>query len=116
MGGRDHGAPGCCARPALGLSRTARRPGFAVGPKGHPIIGMGAGSVAIRAWARSRGTSKRESGTRSRRADPATSSGLLLAIVNARGQVDAGHIEPFAAELERGLEAGATQLLVDLSD
>jgi anti-anti-sigma regulatory factor len=38
-----------------------------------------------------------------------------MAIVNARGVVDAAHVRPFARELSRAVGAGATKLLVDLS-
>jgi anti-anti-sigma regulatory factor len=47
--------------------------------------------------------------------EPAISSGVLMAIVNARGVIDANHVGPFARELTRAVDAGATKLLVDLS-
>lgn len=43
------------------------------------------------------------------------SSNVLLAIVNARGVIDAGTVEPFEQELGRAVRAGATKLLVDLT-
>jgi anti-anti-sigma regulatory factor len=46
--------------------------------------------------------------------DARVSPGVLLGIVNARGAIEAGAVEPFAYELGRTLEAGATRLLVDL--
>jgi nitroreductase len=36
-------------------------------------------------------------------------------IVNAKAALDAQRVEPFAAEVGRALDAGATRLLVDLS-
>jgi len=54
-------------------------------------------------------------GTPARRADAAEQSGILMAIVHARGVIDAEHVEPFARELGRGVEAGATNVIVDLS-
>jgi anti-anti-sigma regulatory factor len=46
---------------------------------------------------------------------PVVSSNVLLAIVHARGVLDAGTVVPFARELGRSVEAGATKLLVDLT-
>ncbi len=43
------------------------------------------------------------------------SSNVLLAIVNARGVIDAGSVAPFASELGHAVEAGATKILVDLT-
>src|SRR5262249_7048453 len=43
------------------------------------------------------------------------SSGVLMAIVNARGVLDRRNVSPLAHEVGRALEAGATRLLVDLS-
>jgi anti-anti-sigma regulatory factor len=43
------------------------------------------------------------------------SSNVLLAIVNARGVIDAGSVAPFAYELGHAVEAGATKILVDLT-
>jgi anti-anti-sigma regulatory factor len=42
-------------------------------------------------------------------------SGVLLAIVNARGAIDADTVGPFDREIGRSIGAGATKLLVDLS-
>lgn len=39
-----------------------------------------------------------------------------MAIVNARGPIDAEHVGPFDRELSRAVGAGATRLLVDLSN
>ena len=47
--------------------------------------------------------------------DAAVSSGVLMAIVNAQGKLDAPRVEPFAQEVGNAIEAGATRLLVDLS-
>src|SRR5262245_26836132 len=47
--------------------------------------------------------------------DQLVSPGVLLAIVNARGAIDASTVGPFARELGRSIGAGATRLLVDLS-
>ena len=47
--------------------------------------------------------------------EAAVSSGVLMAIVNAQGTLDARRVEPFAAEVANALEAGATRLLVDLT-
>jgi len=47
--------------------------------------------------------------------EAAVSSGVLMAIVNAQGSLDARRVEPFDAEVGHALEAGATRLLVDLS-
>jgi len=43
------------------------------------------------------------------------SSGVLMAIVNARGVLDGPNVSPFSHEVGQALEAGATRLLVDLS-
>ena len=43
------------------------------------------------------------------------SSNVLLAIVNARGVIDAGSVTPFAHELGHAVKAGATKILVDLT-
>jgi anti-anti-sigma regulatory factor len=64
---------------------------------------------------RSRRGSPRTSGREVSEAEPAVSSGVLMAIVNARGIIDANHVGPFARELMRAADAGATRLLVDLS-
>ena len=48
-------------------------------------------------------------------AEELVSPGVLLAIVNARGSIEAATVGPFARELARSLAAGATRLLVDLS-
>jgi len=47
--------------------------------------------------------------------DEVVSSSVLMAIVNARGALDARRVEPFAAEIDHALDPGATRLLVDLS-
>lgn len=47
--------------------------------------------------------------------DDLVSPGVLLAIVNARGAIDATSVAPFARELTRTIAAGASRLLVDLS-
>jgi anti-anti-sigma factor len=47
--------------------------------------------------------------------EAAVSSRVVMAIVNARGIIDANHVEPFARELMHAADAGATKLLVDLS-
>lgn len=49
------------------------------------------------------------------RPEQLVSSGVLMAIVNARGVLDAQNVSPLAREVGRALEAGATRLLVDLS-
>ena len=46
--------------------------------------------------------------------DDAVSSRVLMAIVNARGHIDARHVEPLARELDGALRSGAQRLLVDL--
>jgi anti-anti-sigma regulatory factor len=43
------------------------------------------------------------------------SPGVLVAMVNAAGDVDSSTVVPFQREVERTLEAGATRMLVDLS-
>ncbi len=43
-------------------------------------------------------------------------SSVLVALVHARGSVDRARSGPFRRELERSVDAGATKLLVDLSD
>jgi anti-anti-sigma regulatory factor len=43
------------------------------------------------------------------------SSNVLLAIVNARGVIDGESAAPFARELGQAVDAGATKLLVDLT-
>ncbi len=53
--------------------------------------------------------------TRSPAPDDVVLPGVLLAIVNARGTIDARTVGPFANELTRSISAGATRLLVDLS-
>jgi anti-anti-sigma regulatory factor len=63
----------------------------------------------------SRARSRRVPGVSIPDAEPAVSSGVLVAIVNARGVIDAGRVGPFARELSRAIGAGATRLLVDLS-
>ncbi len=47
--------------------------------------------------------------------DELVTPGVLVGIVNARGAIDARTIDPFARELGRSIAAGATRLLVDLS-
>ena len=47
--------------------------------------------------------------------EAAVSSGVLMAMVNAEGMLDARRVEPFAREVGNALDAGATRLLVDLS-
>lgn len=47
--------------------------------------------------------------------EAAVSSGVLMAMVNAQGTLDARRVEAFAAEVANALDAGATRLLVDLS-
>jgi anti-anti-sigma regulatory factor len=42
-------------------------------------------------------------------------SGLLVAIIRASGRIDAEHVAPFTAELDAAVAAGASRLLVDLS-
>src|SRR5262245_12004097 len=58
---------------------------------------------------------RQRSGTSARQAHAAAPSGVLMAIVHARGFIDAEHVEPFARELGRGVDAGATKVIVDLS-
>jgi len=58
---------------------------------------------------------RQRSGTSARQAHDATPSGMEIAIVHARGVIDAEHVEPFARALGRGVEAGATKVIVDLS-
>jgi anti-anti-sigma regulatory factor len=43
------------------------------------------------------------------------SFGVLVAIVKAGGYMDANHVDPFADELNEAIDAGASRLLVDLS-
>jgi anti-anti-sigma regulatory factor len=47
--------------------------------------------------------------------DETVSPGVLVAIVNAAGDIDGSTVVPFEREVERTLEAGATRMLVDLS-
>jgi anti-anti-sigma regulatory factor len=42
-------------------------------------------------------------------------SSLLVAIIKATGCIDAEHVAPFTAELDAAVAAGASRLLVDLS-
>jgi anti-anti-sigma regulatory factor len=42
-------------------------------------------------------------------------SGLLVAIIKATGRIDAEHVAPFTAELDAAVAAGASRLLIDLS-
>jgi anti-anti-sigma regulatory factor len=46
----------------------------------------------------------------------ASSSSVLVAVVPAGGVIDAIHVEPLVAELTGAMDAGATKLLVDLSE
>ena len=46
----------------------------------------------------------------------ASSSPVLVAVVRAGGVIDATHVEPLVAELTGAMDAGATKLLVDLSE
>jgi anti-anti-sigma regulatory factor len=46
----------------------------------------------------------------------ASSSSVLVAVVPAGGVIDAMHVEPLVAELTGAMDAGATKLLVDLSE
>jgi len=46
----------------------------------------------------------------------ASSSSVLAAVVPAGGVIDAMHVEPLVAELTGAMDAGATKLLVDLSE
>ncbi len=46
----------------------------------------------------------------------ASSSSVLVALVPAGGVIDAMHVEPLVAELTGAMDAGATKLLVDLSE
>lgn len=48
-------------------------------------------------------------------ADALVSRGVLVAIVNAAGEIDESTVSPFAHEVARTLDAGASRLLVDLS-
>jgi len=48
-------------------------------------------------------------------ASSVVSLNVLMAIVNARGVIDAGSAPPFAHELGRAVQAGATKVLVDLT-
>jgi anti-anti-sigma regulatory factor len=41
---------------------------------------------------------------------------VLVAVVPGEGVIDAQHVDPLAAELTSAVEAGATKILVDLSD
>src|SRR5712692_2847224 len=76
---------------------------------------MSAGNAAtLHPWARSRRGSPRASGVSFPEAEPAVSSGVLVAIVNARGVIDAGHVGRFVRELSPAVGAGATRLLLDL--
>jgi anti-anti-sigma regulatory factor len=57
-------------------------------------------------------------GSRADEADaraPVVSSNVLLSIVNARGVLDSGSAVPLSRELRQSVEAGATKLLVDLT-
>jgi len=47
--------------------------------------------------------------------DPLASSAVLVALVHARGPLDAARVRPFVDELDGSIDAGATSLLVDLS-
>jgi len=47
--------------------------------------------------------------------EPVVSSRVVVAIVSARGIIDADHVGPFARELMRAAGAGVIKLLVDLS-
>jgi anti-anti-sigma regulatory factor len=46
--------------------------------------------------------------------DADVSSRVLMAIVNARGPIDARRVEPLARELDGAVRSGAQRLLVDL--
>ena len=46
--------------------------------------------------------------------DEAVSSRVLMAIVNARGRIDAAQVGPLARELDGAVRSGAVSLLVDL--
>lgn len=50
-----------------------------------------------------------------KRPDSAVSTNVLLAIVNARGIIDVGSVALFESELGQAVEAGATKILVDLT-
>ena len=77
---------------------------------------MTTGSAAIvHPWTRPRRGLRRASGTSDFAVEPAVSSRVVVAIVSARGIIDADHVGPFARELMRAAGAGATKLLVDLS-
>jgi anti-anti-sigma regulatory factor len=80
---------------------------------GTEHLAMGA-SIAITLHPRSHRHGSRARGD-SAPDEAAVSSGVLMAIVNAQGVLDARRVEPFAAEVGHALEAGATRLLVDLS-
>ena len=58
---------------------------------------------------------RRNSGAADGTPDGVVSPGVLVAIVNAGGTIDAGSVASFEHEVGRALEAGATRLLVDLS-
>jgi anti-anti-sigma regulatory factor len=89
--------------------------GLAFGSIGHSVDAMSAGSTAIlHPLARSRQRPRRASGASVPERE-AVSSAVLMAIVNAGGIIDANHVGPFARELARAVDAGATRLLVDLS-
>jgi anti-anti-sigma regulatory factor len=65
-------------------------------------------------------TLSRPSGRRSEAADGAAangfvSPGVLVAIVNAAGEIDGSTVAPFEREVTQSLDAGATRMLVDLS-
>ena len=77
---------------------------------------MNARSAAtVHPWTHPRRGLRRTAGTSVSEAEPAVSSGVVMAIVNARGIIDANHVGPFARELMRATGAGAARLLVDLS-
>ena len=77
---------------------------------------MNTGNVTtLHPWTHPRRGLRRTSGTSVSESEPAVSSGVLMAIVHARGIIDANHVAPFARELTRAADAGATKLLVDLS-
>jgi anti-anti-sigma regulatory factor len=52
---------------------------------------------------------------RDREAPAVVSSNVLVAIVNARGVIDAAGVPPLARELDNAVDAGATKLIVDLT-
>jgi anti-anti-sigma regulatory factor len=57
----------------------------------------------------------RRSRPREEQAPAVVSSNVLVAIVNARGVIDASGVPALARELDSAVDAGATKLIVDLT-